>query len=54
MISSYQIRAYLSHEMQKKEPNKTFKQCFDKIGKQQQKNYINKFKKIQIAKKMIK
>ena len=34
MVSSDQIRADLSHEMQKKNPSMTFKQCFDKLGKQ--------------------
>ena len=33
MVSSDQIRADLSHEMQKKNPSMTFKQCFDKLGK---------------------
>ena len=30
MVSSDLIRAELSNEMQKKNPNMTFKQCFDK------------------------
>ena len=34
MVSSDLIRAELSNEMQKNNPNMTFKQCFDKLGKQ--------------------
>ena len=33
MVSSDQIRADLSNEMLKKNPEMTFKQCFDKMGK---------------------
>ena len=33
MVSSDEIRANLSKEMQKKNPNMTFKQCFDTLGK---------------------
>ena len=34
MVSSDEIRANLSKEMQSKNPNMTFKQCFDKLGKE--------------------
>ena len=34
MVSSDEIRANLSKEMQKENPNMTFKQCFDKLGKE--------------------
>ena len=33
VVSSDQIRADLSKEMQSKNPNMTFKECFDKLGK---------------------
>ena len=33
-VSSDEIRADLSHKMQKENPEMTFKQCFDKTGKQ--------------------
>ena len=33
MVSSDQIRADLSKKMQDKNPNMTFKECFDKVGK---------------------
>lgn len=44
-VSSDQIRADLSHEMQKKEPNLTFKQCFDKLGKATAKEFDKMIKK---------
>ena len=34
IVSSDKIREELSLEMQKKNPNMTFKQCFDKVGKE--------------------
>ena len=34
MVSSDQIRAELSKQMQEENPNMTFKQCFDKLGKE--------------------
>ena len=46
MVSSDQIRADLSHEMQKKNPEMTFKQCFDKLGKETAKQFD---KQIQLA-----
>ena len=55
MVSSDKIREELSIEMQKKNPNMTFKQCFDKVGKEtarefdtQIKNAINSTKKDKI------
>ena len=39
LVSSDQIRAELSHEMQKKNPEMTFKQCFDKLGKETAKEF---------------
>ena len=46
MVSSDQIRADLSHEMQKKNPEMTFKECFDKLGKETAKQFD---KQIQLA-----
>ena len=34
VVSSDEIRADLSNKMQKENPNMTFKQCFDKLGKE--------------------
>ena len=55
MVSSDEIRANLSKEMQKKNPNMTFKQCFDKLGKEtaqefdkQIKNAVNSVDKSKI------
>ena len=45
MVSSDQIRADLSHEMQKKNPKMTFKQCFDKLGKETAKQFDQQIKK---------
>ncbi len=45
MVSSDQIRADLSHEMQKKNPEMTFKQCFDKLGKETAKQFDQQIKK---------
>ena len=39
LVSSDQIRADLSHEMQKKNPEMTFKQCFDQLAKQTAKEF---------------
>ena len=36
-----QIRANLSKEMQAKNPNMTFKQCFDKLGKETAREFDN-------------
>ena len=41
MVSSDQIRANLSKEMQAKNPNMTFKQCFDKLGKETAREFDN-------------
>ena len=45
MVSSDQIRAELSYDMQKKNPNMTFKQCFDKVGKATAKEFDKQIKK---------
>ena len=39
MVSSDQIRAELSHKMQKNHPEMTFKECFDKLGKETAKQF---------------
>ena len=44
LVSSDQIRADLSHEMQKKNPEMTFKQCFDKLGKETAKEFDKQIK----------
>ena len=44
MVSSDQIRADLSHEMQKNKPEMTFKQCFDKLGKETAKQFDKQIK----------
>ena len=44
MVSSDQIRANLSHEMQKNKPEMTFKQCFDKLGKETAKQFDKQIK----------
>ena len=44
-VSSDQIREELSLEMQKKNPNMTFQQCFDKVGKQTAKKFDEGIKK---------
>ena len=45
MVSSDEIRANLSKEMQKKNPNMTFKQCFDKLGKETAREFDIQIKK---------
>ena len=45
MVSSDQIRADLSHDMQTKFPNKTFKECFDKVGKATAKEFDKQIQK---------
>ena len=45
MVSSDIIRADLSHKMQKKNPEMTFKQCFDKVGKETAKVFDKEIKK---------
>ena len=45
MVSSDQIRADLSHKMQKKKPEMSFKQCFDKTGKETAKEFDRQIKK---------
>ena len=44
LVSSDQIRADLSHEMQKKNPEMTFKQCFDQLGKETAKEFDRQIK----------
>ena len=44
LVSSDQIRADLFHEMQKKNPEMTFKQCFDKLGKETAKEFDKQIK----------
>jgi hypothetical protein len=39
IVSSDKIREELSLQMQKKNPNMTFKQCFDKVGKETAKKF---------------
>ena len=45
MVYSDEIRANLSKEMQKKNPNMTFKQCFDKLGKETAREFDIQIKK---------
>ena len=45
MVSSDEIRSNLSKEMQKKNPNMTFKQCFDKLGKETAREFDIQIKK---------
>ena len=45
MVSSDEIRANLSKEMQKKNPNMTFKQCFDNFGKETAREFDIQIKK---------
>ena len=45
MVSSDEIRANLSKEMQKKNSNMTFKQCFDKLGKETAREFDIQIKK---------
>ena len=45
MVSSDLIRAELSNEMQKNNPNMTFKQCFDKLGKKTAVEFDKQIKK---------
>ena len=44
MVSSDQIRADLSHQMQMKNPQMTFKECFDKLGKETAKEFDKQIK----------
>ena len=44
LVSSDQIRADLSHEMQKNNPEMTFKQCFDKLAKETAKEFDRQIK----------
>ena len=44
MVSSDQIRADLSHQMQEKKPEMTFKECFDKLGKETAKEFDKQIK----------
>ena len=44
-VSSDEIRAELSHQMQKKNPEKTFKECFDKVGKDTAKKFDQEISK---------
>ena len=52
IVSSDKIREDLSHQMQKKNPNMTFKQCFDKVGKETAKKFDQEIKKAINSKKM--
>ena len=45
IVSSDKIREDLSHQMQKENPNMTFKQCFDKVGKETAKKFDKEIKK---------
>ena len=45
IVSSDQIRADLSKEMQSKNPNMTFKECFDKLGKETARKFDSQIKK---------
>ena len=45
IVSSDKIREDLSLQMQKNNPNMTFKQCFDKVGKQTAKKFDSEIKK---------
>jgi hypothetical protein len=45
IVSSDKIREDLSHQMQKENPNMTFKQCFDKVGKETAKKFGKEIKK---------
>ena len=45
IVSSDKIREDLSHQMQKDNPNMTFKQCFDKVGKETAKKFDKEIKK---------
>ena len=45
IVSSDKIREDLSIQMQKKNPNMTFKQCFDKVGKETAKKFDKEIKK---------
>ena len=51
MVSSDEIRADLSHKMQKENPEMTFKQCFDKTGKQTAKVFDKEIQKAINSKK---
>ena len=44
-VSSDKIREDLSIQMQKKNPNMTFKQCFDKVGRETAKKFDQEIKK---------
>lgn len=44
MVSSDKIREELSKDMQKKNPNMSFKQCFDKVGKETAKEFDTQIK----------
>ena len=46
MVSSDQIRADLSHQMQEKKPEMTFKECFDKLGKETAKEFDKQIKRL--------
>ena len=45
IVSSDKIREDLSHQMQKENPNMSFKQCFDKVGKETAKKFDKEIKK---------
>ena len=51
IVSSDKIREDLSHQMQKENPNMTFKQCFDKVGKETAKKFDKEIKKAIDSKK---
>ena len=51
VVSSDEIRAGLSHKMQKENPEMTFKQCFDKTGKQTAKVFDKEIQKAIDSKK---